>query len=160
MAWEKALNRAASAPVKESTKESETSLADLDPHVAKRGTRRSRRVYISIPVLVQFHHGGQSYEERTVTEAVNAQGCLIRLNVAVECGQTISVTNLKSTEAADCRVAFVGKSENGKAQAGVEFEHPAEYFWHIAFPPDDWNSANRKLPVMARAITEKLPKRA
>jgi hypothetical protein len=136
------------------------SAADPNPHEAKRETRRSRRVYISMPVLVKFQRGDQPYEEETITEAVNAQGCLVRLSVAPERGQTISVTNLKSTEAADCRVAYVGRSENGRTQAGVEFMRPAEYFWHIAFPPDDWNAADRKLPVMGRVIPEKLPKRA
>jgi hypothetical protein len=162
MAWDKALNRAASALVKENGAVQSEAIpaADLNPHEAKRETRRSRRVYISMPVLVKFQRGGQSYEEETITEAVNAQGCLLRLNIAPERGQTISVTNLKSTEAADCRVAYVGKSEGGRMQAGVEFMRPAEYFWHIAFPPDDWNAADRKLPVMGRVVAEKLPGRA
>lgn len=151
MAWDKLFARGASAPAKE------TGADELDPIAApaessapepKRETRRSRRVYISMPVLVKCQrNGGQPYEEETATESVNAHGCLLRLRVALERGQSITVTNLKSTEAVECRVAFVGQSEAGKTQAGVEFTRPAEYFWHIAFPPDDWNAADRKRPV-------------
>lgn len=163
MAWDKILNRASSAPVKEvSSGASETALAqsDLNPPEAKRETRRSKRVYISMPVLVKLQRGGQPYEEQTVTESVNAQGCLLRLSTAVERGQKVTIVNLKSAKEMECRVVFVGQSETGKTQAGVEFLQSSEYFWHIAFPPDDWNPADRKRPVIERAAAEKPSKRA
>ncbi|MFZ0638595.1 MAG: PilZ domain-containing protein [Candidatus Acidiferrales bacterium] len=163
MAWEKLLNRVASAPVKEIGPEhpdSVASLADLNPPEAKRETRRSKRVYISMSVLVKYQRAGQQCEEQTVTDSVNAQGCLLRLNVALERGQKITIINLKSEQEMECRVAYVGQSEGGKTQAGVEFMRPSDYFWHIAFPPDDWNPADRKRPVMERAVAEKSSKRA
>ena len=117
MAWDKLLNRVASAPAKESgpeESEAAVSLADLNPPEPKRETRRSKRVYISMPVLVKFQRGGQPCEEQTVTDSVNAQGCLLRLNVALERGQKITIINIKSTQEMECRVAYVGQSEGGK----------------------------------------------
>jgi hypothetical protein len=160
MAWEKLLNRGTSAPAKQvSVQEEVAPSAESNASEAKRETRRSKRVYISMAVLVKFQRGGQPYEEETATEAVNAHGCLLRLSLAVERGQKITVVNIKSTQEIECRVVYVGQSDAGKTQAGVEFTRAAEYFWHIAFPPDDWNPADRKRPVMERPA-EKPAKRA
>jgi hypothetical protein len=158
MAWEKLLNRGTSAPAKQVSTE-EAPSTESNASEAKRETRRSKRVYISMPVLVKCQRGGQPYEEQTITEAVNAQGCLVRLSVAVERGQKLTLVNVKSTQEIECRVAYVGQSDSGKTQAGVEFTSAAEYFWHIAFPPDDWNPADRKRPVIGRPA-EKPAKRA
>lgn len=160
MAWEKLLNRGTSAPAKQISVEEAAPSSEASAPEAKRDTRRSKRVYISMPVLVKCQRGGQAYEEQTVTEAVNAQGCLLRLGVAVERGQKITILNIKSTQEMECRVAYVGQSEGGKTQAGVEFTRPAEYFWHIAFPPDDWNPADRKRPMIEPPMAPKPSKRA
>lgn len=163
MAWDKVLNRAASAPAKDIAAEepdSVTSLAHLNPSEAKRETRRSKRVYISMPLLVKYQRGGHPYEEETITDAVNAHGCLLRLKVALERGQKITIVNLKSEQEMECRVAYVGQSEAGKTQVGVEFMRLSDYFWHIAFPPDDWNAADRKRPALGRPVAETPSKRA
>jgi hypothetical protein len=163
MAWDKVFNRGVSAQTKEAGAEGAQAaapLADINPPEPKRDTRRSRRVYISMPVMVKCQRSGQPYEEQTITEAVNAQGCLIRLGIALERGQKITVINLKSTEEIECRVAYVGQSDSGRMQAGVEFTTPAEYFWHIAFPPDEWNAADRKRPVFNPTPAERAPRRA
>lgn len=163
MAWDKLFNREGSAQAKETDAaepNSATSSADLNPPEAKRDTRRSKRVYISMPVLVKLQRGSQPYEEQTTTEAVNAQGCLLRLNVTLERGQTVTIVNVKSTQEIECRVAYVGQSDGGRTQAGVEFIRAAEYFWHIAFPPDDWNPADRKRPVIERLSIERPARRA
>lgn len=149
MAWEKLFNRGTSAQAQEPGAQESSSAAavgDLSAPEPKRETRRSKRVFISMPVLVKLQRAGQPYEEQTITESVNAQGCLLRLNAPLERGQRIAVINLKSTEEVECRVAYVGQSEGGKTKAGVEFTRASEYFWHIAFPPDDWSAAERKRP--------------
>lgn len=162
MAWDKLFNRAASVQTQDPGSEESSGAAragDLSAPEPKRDTRRSKRVYISMPVLVKLQRGGQPCEEQTMTEAVNAQGCLLRLDGPLERGQKIAVVNVKSTQEVECRVAYVGRSEGGKIQAGVEFTCPAEYFWHIAFPPDDFNAPDRRRPV-ERPAAEKPAKRA
>jgi hypothetical protein len=33
---------------------------------------------------------------------------------------------------------YLGNSQGGKIQMGVEFVKPSPRFWQIDFPPDDW----------------------
>ncbi|MGH9728937.1 MAG: PilZ domain-containing protein [Candidatus Acidiferrales bacterium] len=145
--------RGASAPPKEITSRelgpaSFPTPAELNAPDPRRGdARRSKRVYIAMPVIVRGQQGKDAFEERAVTESVNAHGCMVRLAKAVDRGQKLTLTNAKSQEAVECRVVYIGQSEGGKIQAGIEFACPAGYFWHIAFPPDDWNAADRKRPT-------------
>lgn len=144
MAWDKIFGRGNSAPAKGAAPESATagaSAADANAPEAKRN-RRSKRVYISMRVLVKFQRDGKPHEEQALSEAVNAHGCLLRLSVAPGRGQTLILVNLGTTEQAECRVAYLGHSEAGKVKVGIEFLKPAENFWRIAFPPDDWNATD------------------
>lgn len=151
MTWEKILGgRGASAPPTEVTSEeldSASSLGESSAVDPKRDARRSKRVYIAMPVIVKGQQGAETFEETASTESVNAHGCMIRLAKMVNRGQKLTLTNVKSREAVECRVVYLGQSEGGKTQAGIEFNRPAGYFWHIAFPPDDWNAAERKKPT-------------
>lgn len=151
MAWEKILGgRGASAPPRKVTsEESDPASSSVESSVVdpKRDARRSKRVYIVMPVIVKGQQGVETFEEKVSTESVNAHGCMIRLPKVVNRGQKLTLINVKSQEAIECRVAYIGQSESGKIQAGVEFNRPAGYFWHIAFPPDDWNAAERKKPT-------------
>jgi hypothetical protein len=149
MAWEKILGgRGASAPPTEVTsEESASSFGESSAADPKRDARRSKRVYIAMPVIVKGQQGAETFEEQASTESVNAHGCMIRLAKMVNRGQKLTLTNVKSREAVECRVVYIGQSEGGKTQAGIEFNRPAGYFWHIAFPPDDWNAAERKKPT-------------
>lgn len=151
MAWEKIFaGRGASAPPREiSSEESVSASSSAESSVVdpKREARRSKRVYIAMPVIVKGQQGTETFEEKASTESVNAHGCMIRLAKVVNRGQKLTLTNVKSREAIECRVAYIGQSEGGKIQAGIEFSRPAGYFWHIAFPPDDWNAAERKKPT-------------
>ena len=162
MAWEKMLvGRGASAPPKVAVSQESDSTSSsaesntLDP---RRGdARRSKRVYISMPVIVKGQQGKDAFEESASTESVNAHGCLVRLAKAVDREQKLTLTNVKSEEIVECRVVYLGQSEGGKIQAGLEFTRPAGYFWHIAFPPDDWNAAERKKPTVETKSVGKRP---
>ncbi|HXT73262.1 MAG TPA: PilZ domain-containing protein [Candidatus Angelobacter sp.] len=151
MAWEKILGgRGASVPLKEvasGESDSASSSGESSAVDPKRDARRSKRVYIAMPVIVKGQQGAETFEEKASTESVSAHGCLIRLAKVVNRGQKLTLTNVKSREAVECRVAYIGQSEGGKIQAGIEFSRPAGYFWHIAFPPDDWNAVERKRPA-------------
>lgn len=117
---------------------------------ARRDPRRSRRVHIAVPVMIYGRQDEEPFQEETVTDAVNAQGAMIRLAAAVERGQKLVLTNAKSGEEVECHVAYLGQPEAGKMQVGIEFTRPAEHFWHIAFPPDDWDPAERKRPSISK----------
>ncbi|HEV2287864.1 MAG TPA: hypothetical protein VGR81_02820 [Candidatus Acidoferrales bacterium] len=160
MAWEKVLGRrGTSAPAQEAASD-ESNLATAiseSPGAAdaRRDTRRSKRVYISMPVIVKGQKANTPFEEQTTTDAVNAAGCLVRLTSAVDRGQKLSLRNSKTNEEIECRVAYLGQSDGSKTQAGLEFTCAAAYFWRIAFPPDDWDPADRKKPATGPATPKK-----
>lgn len=101
--------------------------------------RRSQRVVLTMPVLVQGGaDGGQSVLEEAQTLVVNAHGALIALAMNVEVQQPLLLKNQKSLDQQPCRVVYVGPAVDGKSEVGVEFTQPAPQFWHITFPPQDW----------------------
>jgi hypothetical protein len=54
----------------------------------------------------------------------------------------------------------MGQGERGKQEVGLEFAEASPRFWKIAFPPDDWNPADRKRAgVGAAAAKEPAPQK-
>jgi hypothetical protein len=101
-------------------------------------------------VRVTGNRGKDSFQEDTATETVNAHGCMVRLAASIQRGEKLTLTNMRSEEDTECRVASIGPSAGGKKEVGLEFTKPAGYFWHIAFPPDDWSPADRRQLETAR----------
>lgn len=107
--------------------------------VADPGRRRSMRVLLSVPIHVSGKTTeNKDFEEETRTLVVNAHGALISLAAKVAAGQTITVANRATQSTLECRVAYLGNSQGGKLQMGIEFVNPSPRFWQIDFPPDDW----------------------
>ena len=149
MAWEKMMGRATSAQPLASTRSSVVtapapSTADSDAPDSRRETRRSKRVYITMSVRLSANRGKDSFQEDSATETVNAHGCMVRLAAPVKRDDMLVLTNLRSEESIECRVASIGQSAGGKRQIGLEFAKPGCYFWHIAFPPEDWSPPDRE----------------
>ena len=112
--------------------------------------RRTQRVLIAMPVLVRGGSGPKAFEEETTTVSVSANGCLVRLGHPVVRGQEIAIVNPKTAEELPSTVTFIGLKEGNKAEVGAEFAEPSPLFWRIAFPPPDWDSAERKRPTGVR----------
>lgn len=112
--------------------------------------RRSHRVNIAMPLLVRGKKGGQAFEEETQTISVNAHGCMFRLATPVNRMQDVAIINTKTAEELPCKVTFLGQKENGKTEVAVEFAEPSPLFWRIAFPPENWDPAERKRPGGSR----------
>lgn len=106
--------------------------------------RRTQRVQIAMPVLVRGKTGGKPFEESAHTVSVNAYGGMLRLATSVVRGQQISIVNPKTAEELPCTVTSLGQRDNNKTEVGFEFSEPSPLFWRIAFPPEDWNPAERK----------------
>jgi hypothetical protein len=108
---------------------------------------RSQRVTIAIRILVYGKKkNGEPFQEETHSLVVNAHGGLIRLSVPVDLGQKLLLTNPKITQEVLATVAYLGRTEYGQTEVGVGFLEPSPWFWHIRFPPEDWDSSERKLP--------------
>ena len=109
--------------------------------------RRTQRVLIAIPVLVYGNEASATpLKEMTQTMVVNATGGLILLASNVVIGQKLILVNIKSLEEIRCTVATLRDDTNGKAQVGIVFDQPSPRFWGLAFPPEDWDPADRKRP--------------
>ena len=111
--------------------------------------RRSVRVHIAIPVLVRGGQGAGAFREETFTVQVSAHGCMVRMARKMERGQPVTIIHKKTAEELDCTVTFLGQTEGGKTEVGVEFCEPSPVFWRIAFPPEDGDPSERKRPSMS-----------
>lgn len=163
MAWEKIAGRDTSARPQGSIQSpvvavSTPSTAESDAAESRRDMRRSKRVYIAMAVRVSATRGKDSFQEDTATETVNAHGCMIRLAASVKRDEKVTLTNLRSEESMECRVANIGQPSGGKRQVGLEFSKPSGHFWHIAFPPEDWTPPEHEASEPTRA-TPSVPKR-
>jgi hypothetical protein len=79
------------------------------------------------------------------TFIVSAHGCGMTLKASILPGEAIVLIHKQSREEVICRVVMCRQQEkDGLWDTGVEFQTPAPRFWHIAFPPDDWDPADRK----------------
>lgn len=102
--------------------------------------RRSQRVFLSIPVVVEGRTlKGEKFSEETTTLAVSAHGGLVTLAHAVDAKQKVAVIHRASGQRQDCRVAYSGTIQRGKTEVGLEFTSPSPRFWQIDFPPTDWD---------------------
>lgn len=102
----------------------------------KRRVRRSKRLGLSVPVMVHgANAAGKSFQELTRTVSLNANGALLLLNSPVQERQTVVIENKNTGHEEECRVVFVGPSENGACKVGVEFTRAVGGFWEIYFPP-------------------------
>jgi hypothetical protein len=104
--------------------------------------RRSQRINLNVPVVVYSPaREGPLFYESTQTLVVSAHGALMALTAMVAPKQRLLVQNTASGEQRECRVVYVKKELTGPPQVAVEFTRPAQSFWHIVFPPDDWTAS-------------------
>lgn len=117
--------------------------------------RRSHRVHLAVPVMLRGKRGDQTFAEQTTTTVVNGAGGLLMTALPLQTGQTVTVTHKKTSEVQECKIAFVGMGEGNRLQVGFEFLEPAPKFWRIAFPPDNWDSSERKRPGEMQRVAPK-----
>jgi hypothetical protein len=102
--------------------------------------RRSLRILLSIPIRVSgSRHDNHRFSEDSHTLVVNAHGALILLAEEVFPGQILTLLHLKSGERCDCKVVEIGVRHDNKREIGIELLERSPRFWHVGFPPDDWN---------------------
>jgi hypothetical protein len=103
--------------------------------------RRSQRILISASICVSGKDAaGAVFDESTSTLIVNSHGALILLKEKVSIGQALTVQHLASQEEIACIVKGMNPEPDGVPEIAIEFQKPSPTFWHISFPPLDWNS--------------------
>jgi len=108
--------------------------------------RRSMRVHLAMPIIVRGTAETSRFEEQTQTVTVSAHGCMLRLKAKIRRGQEVSIVNPRTAEELTCTVVSLAQAEPGKMEVGLQFTEPSPLFWRIAFPPEDWDPSERKLP--------------
>ncbi len=102
--------------------------------------RRSQRLFIQVPVIVEGQRAGKSpFSDTTHTIVVNAHGALVEVSVSLEQGQTVVLQNARTGEKSECAVKLVTRGDGGKFNAALEFTKPFPGFWRVSFPPEDWS---------------------
>lgn len=117
--------------------------AQSKPAAAAAGHLRSDALSLEVPVKV---HGSrvsdapngaaprtEPFEEQTSTMIVFPHGCVIRMSTAVNVGQMLVVTNLKTRQDAICRTVKVRTFTNMQSYVEVEFTHKQEGYWNAQF---------------------------
>jgi hypothetical protein len=123
-----------------------TSPVNRDSNPAAKGPsaieRRSRRLYLHIPVRLEWQPENQTgVSEEAETVVVNAHGALVRLDLVPTIGQTLTLQNKSANQAQEAVVVFVSKeaAKDGKFSVGVEFTKPNASFWRVTFPLEEWS---------------------
>ena len=92
----------------------------------------------------------EPFEEQTTTMIVFPHGCVIRMSTAVNVGQMLVVTNLKTRQDAICRTVKVRTFTNMQSYVEVEFTHKQEGYWGAQF--------SASVPVAAPTVaTQSIP---
>ncbi len=108
--------------------------AEADPQIHE---RRGERVLIRIPIQVRgIREDGSKVEGAAETIVVSRFGALLRMHSLLKMGSALTVTNARSKEEEDFRVAWIGERQpDGRWDIGVEAINLWENFWDIRFPP-------------------------
>jgi len=116
--------------------------------------RRSQRIFLPVRLQVSGQANEKfTFQEDTRTLAISAHGALLRLATCVNEGQQLELRNARTAAVERCKVVYLGQSEAGGAQVGVEFVAPNPTFWNVSFPPEDWK-AQRVRPTQGAQLTE------
>ncbi|HXH68261.1 MAG TPA: hypothetical protein VNI81_13740 [Candidatus Limnocylindrales bacterium] len=103
--------------------------------------RPSQRILLSVPLRVSGKRAdGAPFLEHTKKLIVNAHRALLQLQESVRDGQMLYLRNVTTEEEVPCTVVDLSPGANGVAEIGVEFAQPNPRFWHVSFPPADWNA--------------------
>ncbi len=123
---------------------------------AESGHLRSDAVSLDVPVKV---HGSrvtdvargaapqtEPFEEQTSTMIVFPQGGVLRMSAAVNAGQMLVLTNLKSGHDAICRVVKVRAYAQTQSYVELEFTNRQPGYWGVHFATDDREPTKTILP--------------
>jgi hypothetical protein len=104
--------------------------------------RRSQRLILKIPITVSGETAVGPFSEKTHTLVISAHGALIALGAKISPGQMIEIQISTSADKQVCRAVHGSIVQEGKTHWGIEFIQPAPHFWHITFPPADWEATS------------------
>ena len=100
--------------------------------------RRSQRVVIRIPIMLEMSENGQTVRIPACTSSVNSHGAIVVSPRALGADAKVALVNERTREKIDCRVTRAPRECSGGSLIPVEFSSASPNFWHITFPVEGW----------------------
>lgn len=123
-------------PPKELTSERATTL------LAGEERRRSQRVIIRVPVILEVLMAGQKVVASAITVAVNIHGAMVLCQRPFDAETVMQIKNERSNGRAGVRVTRAPRESAEGYLIPLEFTEPSPNFWQITFPPANWKSSD------------------
>ena len=100
------------------------------------GNRKGPRLPLEFAVVVRYQApNGEMVRSNCKTISVSVNGALLALNGTVEVGQSLQLTNVKTSQEVQCTVRSVRHNEKENINhVGIEFSVWTPEFWEITFP--------------------------
>jgi hypothetical protein len=102
--------------------------------------RRSQRVMIQIPVVLEMTSGGTKTTIHAKTASVNDHGAMLLCTKNFPVETKFELVNERTSQKQSCRVTRTAIENQKGYLVPVEFAAPAPGFWHISFPPPGWKA--------------------
>ncbi len=96
--------------------------------------RRSQRMFHKTKLqALGRSHDGRKFREICETVVVSAHGGLLVLRHEVVHGEILVLVSTETQEEQECRIVYLGDTNERGNRVGVEFLTPAPHFWGIDF---------------------------
>jgi hypothetical protein len=108
--------------------------------IAGENRRRSQRVIIRIPIILEVTVAGKEMTLSANTVAVNMHGAMVLSSRTLDAETRLVILNERTHERAAARVTRAPRESPEGFLIPLEFDKPAPAFWQITFPPSNWKS--------------------
>jgi hypothetical protein len=108
--------------------------------IAGEDRRRSQRVIIRIPIVLEVTVAGKEMTLSANTVAVNMHGAMVLSSRLLDAETKLVILNERTHERASARVTRAPRESPEGFLIPLEFDKPAPAFWQITFPPSNWKS--------------------
>jgi hypothetical protein len=103
--------------------------------------RRSQRVIIRVPVMLEATMSGQKITSAAVTVAVNIHGAMVLCSRSFDAETKLEIRNERTADRTIVRVTRTPRESAEGFLIPLEFTEPSPNFWRISFPPENWKSS-------------------
>jgi hypothetical protein len=100
--------------------------------------RRSQRVIIRVPVVLDLRKFGQATKVDAHTVSVNSHGAMVLCARPFDINTQFEVLNSRTGERIEARVTRAPRGSAEGYLIPIEFIKPSVSFWQISFPSADW----------------------
>jgi hypothetical protein len=104
--------------------------------------RRSQRVVIRVPIILEITKSGQKLRVSASTVAVNIHGAMVLCERVFDAGTRLVIRNDRTQESAGARVTRTPRESSEGYLIPLEFDKPLPMFWQISFPPETWKATD------------------